>query len=244
MEIIAGTALLTFGGVLCARRARLDDPGRRALRLAALTALALGTPGGLAAGTIGVGWLLSLSRRWRGAGWDLFATGCAAFGRDLLVAGPSALPRLVAGLCWFLGWASLARAARSPASDGQRLRLELLRARRAVAPRKQGDAWRVRAADALARALALAGGVTARPLRCGGDHGALLRRVVDALTEGAAALADGDPDGARARLADARKAVLAARRRSVHANQESTGWLELIDWCEIAAALVDEEVRQ
>jgi len=236
--------LLTFGGVLCARRARLDDRGRRALRLAALTALALGIPGSLAAGAIGAGWLLSLSRRrrWRGAGWDLFATGCAAFGRDLLVTGPSALPRLVAGICWFLGWAS--RAHRRPTSDGQRLRLELLRARRAVAPRKPGDAWRIRAADALARALTLAGGVTARPLHCAGAHGALLRRVTDALTEGASALADGDPDGARAWLADARKAVLAARRRCFRANQETAGWLELIDWCEIAAALVDEEVRQ
>lgn len=244
MELVAGTALLTFGGALCGGRVRLTVGHLRWLRPLVLTAVALGLPGHLAAGALSAGWLLCLTGRWRSIGWDLFAIGCAALGRDLVAIGPPRLPVAAASAFWLLGWASRARLPRGPASVGRRLRLELLRARRAVAPQTPGDAWRVRAADALERALSLARWATARPLRREGERGALLRWIVGALAEGAAQLADGDPRAARARFAEAWCAARSAAGHCFRGDQEGARWLELIAWCEFAAALVDEEARQ
>lgn len=244
MEFIAGTALLAFGGGLCARRARAVGLLRWALRLTALTALVLGLPAGLTAGAIGVGWALSLFDRWRGIGWDIFAAGCASFGRDLLAqTAPAALPAL-AGAFWSLGWATAGRAPWGARRDWRGLRLELLRARRAMTPQRPDDAWRVRAADALDRALALARPSTTVGRPGGAPRDALLRLVGDRLAQGAAALAEGDLAGARERFAGARRAAVSAERHRFPASEETRRWLELIDWCEIATALIDEEARQ
>lgn len=226
--------MLAFGGQLCDQRSRGMTGLRRSLRLISIGALALTLPSVAAPGVIGLGWLLSLTAA-AGVGWDMFALGCGLLGRSLL--GTPVTPGRVAlcTLAWLLG--GLVRRSRRPVATlgGRRLRWEFAAALSAIAPATSGDAWRFRAADALRRALSLT-----RSL--GPDIGP--RQTTDMLCLGVAALGHGDSGTARDQFAAARELVRTAAGTVPYGREHLWLWLELIDWCNIAATLIEQEAPQ
>lgn len=240
MVILAGTALLAFGGRLVGERTRALGGVFAPLRLVALAVAMLALPPVLAPATIGLGWLMTLTRRRRGDGWDLFALGCSLYGRGLLAAPVGGLTGWLCLAAWGSGWAATLNRLPLPSLDGRRLRWELRQSARTLAPDGCADGWRIRAADALTRAATLASPAAASATRRAGRD-RLWRAVQQRLCLGAVALGAGASATAREDFDLARRAVARAAGRDCDDREEIGLWLELTDWCEYAATLIDEE---
>lgn len=233
MELLAGTALLALGGLIAAQRSRSLAASERALRCLALLGAILVLSPRHAAGVLGAGWLLSLTARQRGNGWDLFAAGCGLLGRGLLAAHARSTADAACCLLFLAGWLAFTLRTTHRTASPARLRCEIVRARQRLTERHCSPAWRLRASDALARAIGLTRVVL--PLSDGAG--------LSLACSGVAALADGDPVAARDSFALARRAVFAAAGTAPRRREELSLWLELIDWCDYAVTLIGEEAR-